>query len=550
MFILLFFHPLWANQSNSRSGELIVKLKPNLDKSFSFKNYGISQYEWLSDASRAVLVKFDEKKWSKNHLLKKFQDDSNIEFVEPNYIYSITDPAIQTSLLRNQIHHSESIMDDPLFGQLWGLNNSGQNEPSSSQPGRVGADINAFKAWSITKGSRQIKIAVIDTGVDYKHSDLKDNIWVNIQEKLGKPGVDDDGNGYVDDIHGYDFANDDGDPIDGHGHGTHCAGTIGALHNNTLGVAGVMSHVEIVAVKFLSDDGNGDSASSIKAIDYATSLNVDLMSNSWGGGEYSELLKEAIKRASDEGIIFTAAAGNSSDDNDSVAHYPASYDLPNVISVAAHTAQDSLASFSCYGRKSVHITAPGHNILSTYAGGGYKVLSGTSMATPHVSGVLGLLLSEEGRFDHDELKERLMLTSVPVVTYRGKVASGGRIDAYNLLTDFRPLRIEPNEDEWRTVLFDELWESEHPYLINQSVEKNFHVSGAQFIRLIIKKVELERYYDYLDISDGKGNVISTISGSLGPSYSEYVEGEDLNILFRSDRSITKWGYAIEGLQWQ
>ena len=248
---------------------------------------------------------------------------------------------------------------------------------------------------------------MIDTGIDYNHEDLKANSWTNEAEANGKPGVDDDNNGLVDDVHGYDFANKDGDPLDGHGHGTHVSGTIGAIHDNGIGVAGVMADVTMVAVKFLSDAGSGTTADAVLAIDYATSLGVDVMSNSWGGGGRSEALFDAIKRANEKGIIFTAAAGNSSSDNDQSPHYPSNYEVDNVISVAAHTNGDGLASFSSYGRRTVHVAAPGHKILSTVANNSYDVYSGTSMATPHVSGVLGLLLSKEGNLTVAEVKERL-----------------------------------------------------------------------------------------------------------------------------------------------
>jgi len=533
-----------------KEGEVIIKLKSSSPKALDFKSFGVLEQEYLSTQSNAVLLKFSDKSISVEQRVKQLNSNPLVEWAEPNYIYSIEDPKHEKLIFRRNNQHHSMTPNDPLFDQLWGLDNTGTNEPGGTLQGKVGADISAYKAWALTKGSRQIKIAVIDTGIDYNHSDIKENIWVNIAEKLGTPGVDDDGNGYIDDIHGYDFANDDGDPLDGHGHGTHCAGTIGAIHDNTYGIAGVMGNVEIVAIKFLTDSGSGDSANAIKAIDYATTLNVDIMSNSWGGGAFSQLLKEAIERASQKGIIFTAAAGNSAGNNDSLPHYPANYEVDNVISVAAHTANDELASFSCYGKESVDIAAPGQSILSTYAGGGYKILSGTSMATPHVSGALGLILSEEGRMSHQAMRERLLETSVPVVTYRGRVQRGGRLNAFNLLTDYRPERIEPEDDQWQTYDLDEAWESDHPYGENLIINKSFKVTGAKFIRLVLDRVDLENHYDYLQLSDESGNKVSQITGLIEDSYSDYVQGEEMNILFRSDRSITKWGFSIKQIQWQ
>ncbi|CAM9978809.1 unnamed protein product, partial [Chrysoparadoxa australica] len=415
-------------------GELIVKLKDSSEKSsfLRWKGLGVNLSEKIElSYGDLFVVNFNQSQKSIASVIEAIKSDSNVAYVEPNYIYSVVQPKVETVGLPEAFRVEPSALNytpnDPRFGSLWGLKNTGSNEPGGRSPGRGGADLDMMNAWSLTKGSKGVKIAVIDTGIDYNHPDLKDNMWVNLAEKNGKPGVDDDGNGYVDDIHGYDFANDDGDPMDGHSHGTHCAGTIGAVHNNGEGVAGVMADVTLVGIKFLTDSGSGATTNAIKSIDYATKIGVDLMSNSWGGGGYSEALKEAIQRASDAGIVFTAAAGNSGTNNDSAPHYPSNYEVDNVISVAAHTAQDTLASFSCYGRRTVHVAAPGHNILSTVKSGGYAVYSGTSMATPHVSGAIGLLLSHVPGLSVSEVRERVMENSDTVSSYRGKVIKGGRL---------------------------------------------------------------------------------------------------------------------------
>lgn len=290
------------------------------------------------------------------------------------------------------------------------------------------AGIKAEDAWKISTGSKKLKVAVIDTGVDYSHPDLVRNMWVNKAEANGEEGKDDDGNGYVDDIYGYDFANDDADPMDGHGHGTHCAGTIGAVHNQR-GVAGVMKDVKMVAIKFLTDRGSGTTAGAIKSIDYATKLGVDVMSNSWGGGGYSKLLEEAIQRAEAKGIVFVAAAGNSRNDNDARPHYPSSYDVDNVIAVASHTSSDSRSSFSSYGFESVDVSAPGSSIKSTWKQGGYRTISGTSMATPHVSGIVGLMLAKDKTLSAAEIREKLVQTCVKQSSFAGKTVCEGRVDA-------------------------------------------------------------------------------------------------------------------------
>lgn len=528
-------------------GEMLVKLKGNEKAALKsvIDSVGATLGRTIKLSYGEVhLLKVDQKSDIKS-LTKALASNPAVEYAEPNFVYRAIVPEKQMTL--------ESVMapvmefgapNDPKFGQLWGLNNDGGNEPSRTMPGVVGADIDAFKAWEITKGSRAVKIAVIDTGIDYRHPDLAANMMVNEAELNGTAGVDDDGNGYVDDIYGYDFAGKDGDPMDGHSHGTHCAGTIGAIHDNGEGVAGVMSEVSFLAVKFLSDSGSGSTADAISAIDYATSRGVDIMSNSWGGGGYSAALKEAIERAADAGILFTAAAGNSGSNNDQSPHYPSNYDVENVISVAASTAQDDLASFSCYGRRTVHIAAPGHRILSTTKNGGYAVYSGTSMATPHVTGALGLLLAQEGRMPVAEVRERLMATSEPIGALRGRTINSGRLNAYNLLTDTRPERNEPNPGDWRSIPLDEVWETNHPYGHNVSMERTFSVAGAKFVRLKIEKYDLEKNYDFITVKNASRQVVEKFSGQGEGAVSEYVEGDTIHATFTSDRSVDGWGFKI------
>ena len=548
---------LSAKEAEHVKGEIVVKFKAGYEKKFfankAFSNLTTGHRDIKLTYGKLSVLKVSTDEKSLENTLAALRANPNIEFAEPNFIYRI-DPIKQNNALVKKLQKSPftdflaATPDDPNFGKLWGMRNTGSNEPKGSA-GIEGADINALKAWDITKGSKQIKIAVIDTGVDYNHPDLKENIWINPKEIPGN-GIDDDGNGFIDDVNGYDFANNDSDPMDGNGHGSHCSGTIGAVHNNKTGVAGVMADVSIMAVKFLGDDGSGTLEAAVKAIDYATMMDVDLMSNSWGGGGRSEALYEAIQRASDKGIIFTAAAGNSSSNNDSSPSYPASYENPNIVSVAAMTAQNTLASFSSYGRNTVHIAAPGHNILSTVSGGKYDVYSGTSMATPHVSGVLGLLLAKEGRLPHAVMRERLEMTGVPVAALRGKTVTASRIDAFNLLTDFRPERTGPKSDAWKKQSLDSSLESAHPYVDNANLSKTITVPGAKYLRVKVARFDLETGYDYLRIADGQGNTIEKVTGAGSNYTSDYIEGDTVTINFVSDRSMTKWGYLIQEIEVQ
>lgn len=399
----------------------IVKLKSNAQS--------LRLPEALNEVSR-VNTSFGTFVQIKNNsnaesFVNALENDSNVEYVEKNWIIKLDESVKSNSPVISGL--------DASFAQQWGLENTGRNSGSLFSSGKAGEDVNAKKAWELEKGSSEIIVAVIDTGIDYSHPDLIQNMWVNEAEKAGKPGVDDDGNGYVDDVYGYDFDGMDGDPKDGHSHGTHCAGVIGASHNGS-GTMGVMSNVKLMGIKFLSDSGSGETIGAIKSIEYAIKNGANIMSNSWGGGEKSEALREAIVAARDAGILFVAAAGNESNNNDARPTYPASYDVENVITVGAMDGKGRKASFSNYGASSVHVFAPGVNILSTVKNGGYQKMSGTSMATPMVSGVLGLLLSSQRTLSFSEAKERLMQTTVDNTDLAGKSVKG-RVDAFKMLSE-------------------------------------------------------------------------------------------------------------------
>ncbi len=345
---------------------------------------GLDEYAYFQDALRGAGAPF--------------------KTVEPDYIL-----------------HAMLTPNDPSFGLLWGMHNIGQS-------GGLGdADIDAPEAWDIARGSASVVVGIIDTGIDYTHADLAANIWTNPGEIPGN-NIDDDGNGYVDDVHGYDFINNDGDPMDDHYHGTHCAGTIGGVGNNGIGVVGVCHTVKMMALKFLGSSGSGYISDAVEAVLYATANGAKVTSNSWGGGGYSQAMKDAIDAAQKAGVLFVAAAGNNASDNDSVPTYPASYISTNVISVAASDSSDRLASFSNYGPNSVHLAAPGVNVYSTSPGGGYRYLSGTSMATPHVAGAAALLLSARPGLSWSGLKTALLTNVDPVSGFSGKVQSGGRLN--------------------------------------------------------------------------------------------------------------------------
>ncbi len=338
-----------------------------------------------------------------------YRNDPNVAYVEPNYYI-----------------HALATPNDPNFDMLWGLNNPND------------ADIDAPEAWSQTTGSQSVTVAVIDSGVDYNHPDLAANMWTNAAELNGVSGVDDDGNGVIDDIHGANWTNGNGsvtsgDPYDDNSHGTHCAGTIGAVGNDGNGIPGVNWNVSIMGLKFLTASGSGSTADAIAALEYAVNMGARISNNSWGGGGNSQALADMIEYARQNGHLFVAAAGNSGVDNDVEPHYPSSYPHDNIIAVAASDSNDQKASFSQYGANSVDLAAPGVGIVSTVPGDSYASYNGTSMATPHVTGVAALLLSEVPNASYMELRDWLLAGVDVLPNWSGLTATGGRLNAYNSL---------------------------------------------------------------------------------------------------------------------
>lgn len=344
--------------------------------------------------------------------LKVYNGSSKILYAEPDY----------------QWKASATIPDDTQFDELWGMYNTGQ------EGGTSGSDISAPDAWDIITGRSNIIVAVIDSGVDYTHEDLADNMWINPNE-IPANGIDDDTNGYIDDIYGYDFVNDDADPIDDHDHGTHCAGILGAVGNNGVGVAGVCWDMQIIALKFLNPYGIGSTAGAIASIEYAVREGARVINGSWGGNTYSQALKDAIDATETYDIIYIAAAGNTDVDNDTEPHYPSSYDLENIIAVMSTDQNDERSTFSCWGSTTVDIAAPGTDILSCVRDG-YEKHSGTSMATPHVSGACAQLLALNPMLTGADVKN-ILLSTVDVPATPLECVTGGRM---NIASAIRQLR--------------------------------------------------------------------------------------------------------------
>ncbi len=397
-------------------GEVLVKFKRGVG---SASKLGIHQ-----SLGARVETDFGEIGWQHvrlpeslqtNDAIEIYRSDPNVEVAQPNFLYYI-----------------QASPNDPMFGQLYGMQR-----------------ISAPQAWETTTGDPNVVVAVIDTGIDKNHPDLAANVWHNPNEVAGN-GIDDDGNGYIDDINGWDFLNQDNDPADGHDHGTHCSGTIGAVGNNGIGVAGVNWNVKIMALKTHDDVvGGSTSVSLIKTYQYVANMkdrgvNIRATSNSYGGppeaGTYDQALKDFIDAAGRAEILNVFAAGNQltvdqEENNDILPTYPGSYNSPSILAVAASDQNDNRASFSHYGLTTVDVAAPGVGIRSTVAGGGYANFNGTSMSTPHTAGAAALLAAAHPNLSAASLKATLMNTVDVLPQWSGLTVTGGRINVARAIAE-------------------------------------------------------------------------------------------------------------------
>src|SRR3989441_738236 len=418
--------PLWAQThgkdkteffqgKEAAANEVLVKFRPTTFQSVLQAQTAeeIDESEWVGGTG---LVRFHSSRKNVATLVSELSARSDVEYAEPNYIV-----------------HTTAIPNDPRFGELWGLQNTGQT--IQGFPGIPGADISATAAWDISTGSRANVAAVIDTGIDYRHPDLAANVWsapAAFTVTIGGQSITCPAGS-----HGFNAITNVCDPLDDNNHGSHVSGTIGAVGNNGTGVVGVNWTASIMGSKFINASGSGTTANAINALEFAVQTkaafaatggaNVRVLSNSWGGGAFSQALLDEINRANANDMLFVAAAGNSGTPNDLFPEYPASYNAPNVVAVAATDNTDSLAFFSNYGPSSVHLGAPGIDVLSTTVGSNYAYLSGTSMATPHVSGAALLVLSKCA-LNTASLKTLLLNNVDPIPSLTGLTATGGRLN--------------------------------------------------------------------------------------------------------------------------
>jgi serine protease len=358
-----------------------------------------------------------------------------VRYAEPNYIVSATtSPASNVAATAA----TAAAPNDPSYGQLWGLKNTGQSVNGTS--GTAGADVKAEPAWAVTTGSAGIVVGVVDTGIDYTHPDLQANVWsatapisFTVSDGATTSAVT-----CAAGTHGFNAITGACDPMDDNNHGSHVSGTIGAAGTNALGVVGVNEVTSLMGLKFLDASGNGTNANAIKAIDFAVrakisgAANVRVLNNSWGNGPFSQAVLDEIVLAGDHDVLFVAAAANAQlflgTDNDSMPNYPCNYEATNLICTAATDQKDGLATFSNYGPKSVHLGAPGRNILSTIIGGQYAYKDGTSMAAPHVSGAAALILATQPGLTTLDVRAAILNNVDPLPSLAGKTVTGGRLN--------------------------------------------------------------------------------------------------------------------------
>lgn len=425
--------PVVTKRSSDNSApEVLVKFRSNVSLS-EIERIAAKNNDRVEDEIESVknLISIDDlDNADANSVAAQYNKMTDlVEYAEPNFKIELDPESAKPVNALSKISEDSNLPNDPMFNEQWALSNTGQNG------GKENADLSAIKAWEKSKGSSNVVIAVLDTGVDYTHPDLVTNMWFRPDNI---PQYKDDELGTFNDVRGFDAADNQSDPMDDNGHGTHCAGIIGAEGNNDEGIAGINWNVQIMPLKFLGKGGFGSVKDAIESINYAidrkrNGVNIRIISASWGSTQYSKALEDAIRAAGEADILFVAAAGNSSTDNDKQPHYPSNYNLPNVISVAALDRNDQLASFSNYGVKTVHIAAPGREIVSTWLGDDYREASGTSMATPYVSGTAALILANNNDLSVEELRAKLLKSVDKIDSLNGKVETGGRLNAAKAL---------------------------------------------------------------------------------------------------------------------
>ncbi len=487
------------------SGEVLVQFRSGYSASSTTQlnsMLGNNQYtQQTFQHLDAAVIHSDA--YSTEELLEKVQTLSSVAAVSPNYI--------------NRLMVD---INDTYYSDLWALHNTGQGG------GTPDADIDAPEAWKIEQGSKEMVVAVIDTGIDYTHNDLRHNMW--------------DGTAFGLPHHGYDFAADllgrnDNDPMPYLSHGTHVAGTIGAVANN-IGVIGIAPKVSLMALKVFRSDGNAFDSDILEALNFVSKkidegVNIVAINASYGSSGSSEVIRNAIAELGRKGVIVCAAAGNERVNNDLTPTYPANYDLDNIISVTATTRDDTLADFSNYGITSVDIAAPGVDITSTIPNNSYDTYSGTSMATPYVSGAVALLAAHRVQSTLAERRAALLESGDPLRSLQGRIHSGARLNVHNALKYRAQEHNSTDITTWSTGV----------YANNEDINQTLTVQNARYLRVTVEG-RTELHYDFIYIYDEQGNQILQLDGDINTSI--VVAGSSITARLLSDNSQGATGATV------
>lgn len=510
--ILVQFHPLSLNQFQNRARHRLMS-QFNV-KAETVRHFASGAELWHVDSDLTI------------EILKTLKNDPDIKFAEPDYIY-------QTEIIPN----------DPFFPELWGLHNIGQSG------GMNDADIDAPEAWELERGRGDVIVGIIDSGIDYTHPDLEANLWINPGE-IADNGIDDDQNGYVDDVRGYDFDAGTPVPMDACVHGTHVSGTIGAVSNNGIGSCGIAWNVQLMPLKFMDEDGRGSASDAVAAIEYAIQMGADILNLSWGGTAFSETLLAGLASSDSAGLLIVCSAGNAGVDNDVTPHYPSSFELDNLISVTASDNHDGLPDFANWAVESVDLAAPGVSILSTAPDNKYGFMSGSSMAAPHVAGTGALLWSHFPEAAAVDLKRKILASVDKKESLIGSSQTAGRLNAFAALTDssFQQLACQPDYVEFSITLKDQQSEPHQVYLSNNSDDTltidamnapdGFLIGhGAEPGTMVTSFTILPWYSDSLDI---------VFAPTEAMEYRQFFHIEYSNLQNTQVKSVQLYGRAVDG----
>jgi thermitase len=497
---------------NAQAHEFIIKLRG--DSAGKLAKDAQLEIKKLSSVKKLYRVKSNFVE-TREHVYRRLESDPRIAFVERNIRYKL-----------NRLPND--------YQEQWSFKNLE----------RLDLDLGVEAAWDVSIGNKTVVVAIIDTGAVLTHEDLRENLWTNTAERAGTVGVDDDANGYVDDVHGWDFQTNSADIDDDDGHGTMCAGIVGAKGNNGIGLTGVNWDVSIMPIRFAYSefsDWSGSLELAIQGLDYAIQNGAQIILLPWGSSEDSRALQEMLEFAQQKNILIVTSAGNAGEDIDTTPQYPASYENENILVVAALDQSGRLTQNSNWGRRAVDVGAPGVDVMTTSRWDYSEAWpGGTSAAAAYVAGVAALVKAHEPGITFFDLKDRLILTAKQIQSLQGQMVFGGLVSAqYALLNQVAPVDTS-DPSGWSAQ--QQTVETLHPYANGVREEYRVTVPNAKRIAVFFDQFETEKGYDYVTFKDLTGKVLAKWSGDKSKSYSPTANGDTLIMEFTSDSSSTDFGF--------